>query len=255
MVILIIKLSGHRGYKAKEVENSKAGFLKAINENLDYIEFDVRKTKDNVPILFHDTKINRLVKNKRGKIEKYTIKQLKSFQYRDGQKILSLEEIFLLANGKIKMILDLKVQGIETEIIQLIRKYNIEKAIIIQSLLGKVIKICHKIAPDLEYAIYRGYLGMIGNYLGMIGKFLYLHKILAHIFYNIKIKPYPIKYLNIDGIFIYDELISLAKNQGLKIILGARKPEKYLKYLGKWKVDIINSNNPKKIKELLEEVL
>ncbi len=254
MVIFIIKLSGHRGYKAKEVENSKAGFLKAINENLDYIEFDVRKTKDNVPILFHDPKINRLVKNKRGEIEKFTIKQLKSFEYRDGQKILSLEEIFLLANGKIKMILDLKVQGIESEIIQLIRKYNLEKAIIIQSLHGKVINQCHKIAPDLEYAIYRGYLGMIGK-LGKFVRFFYMHKILAHIFYHIKIKPYPIKYLNVDGVFMYDELISLAKNQGIKIILGARNPERYLKYLGKWKVDIINSNNPKKIKELLEEVL
>ncbi|MBD3342957.1 MAG: hypothetical protein GF353_27925 [Candidatus Lokiarchaeota archaeon] len=29
-------------------------FFQAIKENLDYIEFDVRRTSDNIPIIYHD---------------------------------------------------------------------------------------------------------------------------------------------------------------------------------------------------------
>ena len=241
------KFSGHRGYKDKSIENTKESFLKAIYENLDYIELDIRKTKDNMPIVFHDKKLNRMLSKKRGKIENYSLKELKTFEYKDGQKILTLEEILYLIKGKIKIIFDLKIKGIESKIIALIRKYNLEDDVIVQSKKGAIINNCYRIAPDLDYSLYRGFLGKMWAF----GDILKIHKITAPIMYYIKVRPYPIKYINLDGPYIYDDLISLCHKKGIKIILGSWKVKKYVKYAVKWNIFIINSNNPEKIKKYL----
>ncbi|MFX1338711.1 MAG: hypothetical protein ACFFDK_08890, partial [Promethearchaeota archaeon] len=69
--------------------------------------------------------------------------------------------------------------------------------------------------------------------------------------YYVKVKPYHINYINLDGPYIYDDLIMTCHSNGLKIILGSWNVKKYVKYVRKWNVYIINSNDPKKIKEYL----
>jgi len=209
----------------------------------------VRITSDNKPVIFHDQKINRLLVKKRGKVKNYTFEELKSFQYKDGQKILSLEEFFSLVKGKIRMILDLKDKGSESVIIGLIRSYNLEKDVIVQSKHGDIIRICYDLAPNIKYALYRAFLGKIWFF----GKILRLNKLMATIFYNLKVRPYPIRYLNLDGPFIYDEFLSIINEKKIKIILGALRVEKYIKNVNKWNVDIVNSDNPSMMREYLKD--
>jgi glycerophosphoryl diester phosphodiesterase len=246
-----IKFAGHRGYKDKEIENSKKAFSKAVEEDLDYIEFDVRKTADNIPIIFHDEKINRMIKNQKGKVQNFTLKELKSFEYKDGQKILTLNEFISYFNTKTNYIIDLKVAGIELELIKLIRKNKLERRTIIQTKNKKLLIKLYNLAPDLNYALYRGYMG----YLGRIGKIMKLHKILALIFYYIDVKPYPIKYLSSDGPFLYYELISLLRKKDIKIILGALRTHQYIQQALRWNVDIIICNHADNIKKLLNHHL
>ncbi len=248
-MIFIIKLAGHRGYKEKELENTKAAFLKAIEENLNYIEFDIRKSMDNIPIIFHDETLNRIIKNVKEKIENLNVNQLKSFKYDDGQEILTLDELFSLTNGRVNYILDLRDSGIEHEIIHLIRKYKLERHIIVQSRIKKSIKKLYKIAPDLEYALYLGYMGKPNKW----SNFFRINKLLALIFYYARIKRYPVKYLSSDGQYLYYEIISLVQKKGIKVILGAIKLENYIKCLKKWKVDIITTNNAENTKKLLKK--
>ncbi|MFX0073326.1 MAG: hypothetical protein ACFFAO_19790, partial [Candidatus Hermodarchaeota archaeon] len=107
----------------------------------------------------------------------------------------------------------------------------------------------YKLAPDLDYALYRGFMGKLGK----LGKALKLNKILALIYYYKDIKPYPIKYLSSDGIFLYEELISLVrKKKGLLIILGAIRVKYYLKYVKKWKINIIITNDAEYTRMLLK---
>ena len=245
-MIFIIKFSGHRGYKAKEIENTKAAVLRAIEEKLDYIEIDVRKASDDNLVIFHNRKINKLLDG-RGSVHNYSLRQLKSFQYKDGQKILTFEELLDLTKGKIKLIIDVKSKEIEKKIISMISKYEIQKEVIIQSFLKTIIKKCQKIAPDLDYAIYRAFVGNLGK---VLGKGLRLHKLTAPLFYRFMIKKIPVKYVSLDGPFMYDEFISILNTNGLNIILGAMKTKKYLKNTEKWNIKIINCDNPEEIKKL-----
>jgi glycerophosphoryl diester phosphodiesterase len=186
--------------------------------------------------------------NKKGNVENYTLEDLKSCVYPDGQRILTLEEFFSIVDGQVDYILDLKVKGIEKKIIELVRVNNLEKRIIIQSQSKNIIKKLYKLAPDLDYALYRGYMGNLGK----LGSILKLHNLLAYTFYSLNIKPYPIKYLSSDGPFLYHELTSLLKKKGIKIILGSIRTHKYIKNIKKWNVEIITCNHVEYIRSLLK---
>ena len=50
----------HRGASALAPENTLAAFKKAIDDHSEGIEFDVRLTKDGVPVVFHDSDLKRI---------------------------------------------------------------------------------------------------------------------------------------------------------------------------------------------------
>src|SRR5215208_2524413 len=50
---------GHRGASAVAPENTMAAFREAIATGADGIEFDVRLTRDGVPVIIHDSTLRR----------------------------------------------------------------------------------------------------------------------------------------------------------------------------------------------------
>lgn len=52
------KIYGHRGCRALLNENSLLGHNKSLYLGVDMIDMDITLTKDNIPIVFHDNKIN-----------------------------------------------------------------------------------------------------------------------------------------------------------------------------------------------------
>ena len=49
----------HRGFSDEAPENSMAAFQKAIEAKSDMIELDVRLSADNIPVIFHDRRLQR----------------------------------------------------------------------------------------------------------------------------------------------------------------------------------------------------
>src|SRR5437016_11609398 len=50
---------GHRGASAVAPENTLAAFARAIQDGADGIEFDVRLSRDGVPVVVHDATLQR----------------------------------------------------------------------------------------------------------------------------------------------------------------------------------------------------
>ena len=137
-----IFISGHRGTTIKSIENTKEAFEYCIKNKIDYIEFDVRKTEDEQLIIFHDKKINRLL-NGSGNIEKYTLKELQKFSYKNGQKIQNLEEFFNQIQKKCRLMLEIKSHGIARKVIETIHQFGYKKdEILIQSFFPREIMDC-----------------------------------------------------------------------------------------------------------------
>lgn len=52
-----MNIIGHRGARGLAPENTIAGLRKGLEHHVDMLEFDVRVTKDGVPVLHHDSKM------------------------------------------------------------------------------------------------------------------------------------------------------------------------------------------------------
>ena len=75
-----VTLINHRGYNWSAPENTLPAFTMSANLGYTYVEADVRFTRDNVPVLLHDTTIDR-TSNGRGAVEKLTYNQLLQFDF------------------------------------------------------------------------------------------------------------------------------------------------------------------------------
>ncbi|TFJ93746.1 glycerophosphodiester phosphodiesterase [Lentibacillus salicampi] len=88
----------HRGASKYAPENTMASFSLAHQQGADGIETDVHLTKDHIPVLMHDERVNRTT-NSSGYIKDYTFEQLRQLDAGAwfspefaGSRILSLEE-------------------------------------------------------------------------------------------------------------------------------------------------------------------
>ena len=61
-----VKAVNHRGYNSVAPENTLPAFKLSKQNGFRYVETDVRFTSDNVPVLLHDTTINRTARNADG---------------------------------------------------------------------------------------------------------------------------------------------------------------------------------------------
>ena len=115
MPLKISQVIGHRGAAAYAPENTLEGIHTAADMGIDWVELDVKLTKDDVPILFHDEDLSRTT-NGSGLVRETTyddIKQLEAGSWFGesftGIKIPTLEEaIEDLVNRNLGLNLEIK---------------------------------------------------------------------------------------------------------------------------------------------------
>ena len=71
-----VEITAHRGDSIKALENTIPAFEKAIESGADWIELDVKETRDNVPVVFHDSSLKRLM-GQDGTIREMTLEEIK----------------------------------------------------------------------------------------------------------------------------------------------------------------------------------
>ena len=96
----------HRGNSNYFVENSFEAIFTAIHNKVEYIEIDLRQTKDGQIIISHDNSLRRIFK-KKGVISSLTHKEILDL-CSDGTEVLTLDYIIKLLNGKTKFFFEIK---------------------------------------------------------------------------------------------------------------------------------------------------
>ena len=123
------------------------------------IETDVRKTKDGVLVLFHDDTLDR-VTGVEGKISNFTYDELKSFPVKKGEihDLIPTLEDFLshFSYRDITFAIELKDDGIEKEVADLIFKYGIEKKTVVTAFEIERIRRIKEYAPTLRTGFLTG---------------------------------------------------------------------------------------------------
>ncbi len=240
-------IAGHRGDSYSYYENTMTAFKMALENGADMIETDVRLTKDLVPVLIHDHNTDRTA-DKKCVVADTTYQELRQLNVGDKmcpEVIPTLEELLVWAKDT-HLTLNLEIKEYYSEqnqkrveeciekTIALVEKYGLGQRIVVNSFDAYV----------LEY-VYKKY-----------GK-----KYLLHGFY-----PYselgnktinPDEYLYCACIFEwqekkhYDYLIE----KGIEPWVGASVTQiSKLKTCLNYGAKLITTNNPKDIKEKLENI-
>jgi len=233
----MINITSHRGFSHDVPENTIPAIEKAIEEQSDYIEVDVRQTKDGELVLLHDeslmrtTGVNREIWN----INYDEVSLLDAGSWLDeayiGTKVPTLREVFELCKGKSNLNIHLKSEThtneLENKVVALIEEYEMSLQCIISSTSLPILENVKKLNPDIKtglitYQIYQGY---------------YSNE--------------NIDFFSIKSYFISERTIQEVHKYGKEVHVWTVNAKNELKRMKRLGVDNIITDNPAYVKEVL----
>jgi len=124
----------HRGAHVGIPENTLAAYRKAIELGCDFVEVDVRTTKDGHLVSVHNATIDDYAPGATGKVKEMTLAELQALdigsrvgpEWKD-ERIPTMDEVFALCAGKIGIYLDMK-EASTAQVLELVRKHGMEKS-------------------------------------------------------------------------------------------------------------------------------
>lgn len=129
----------------------------------DMIELDVQLSKDGIPVVFHDAKLEKH-SNGKGFVSSFLFDELRQLDTGKwfstefmGEKIPSLLEVLQWAADKILVNIEIKTEavrdsyknGVEEKVLRLVRKTGMERHVIISSFDYRAIERIKKMSPEI----------------------------------------------------------------------------------------------------------
>ena len=148
----------HRGNHVAAQENTLAAFQNAINVGADYVEIDLRTSKDSQLVIMHDATVNRMT-NGTGKVSDLNWAELKQLKVIDKnhsewseQSIPLFREVLKLCKGKINIYLDFKNADVNASY-QALKKAGMQHSVIVYINAAHQLAEWKKIAPQIPLMV------------------------------------------------------------------------------------------------------
>ncbi|WP_026174431.1 glycerophosphodiester phosphodiesterase [Effusibacillus pohliae] len=153
----------HRGACAHAPENTMAAFRLAVEMGCSGLEFDVQLSKDGIPVVIHDERLDRIT-GAHGLVSEYTWKELRTMDVGKwmgdrwkGERIPALEEVLVEFSG-LFLNVELKnsvipYDGLEEKVIRLIERYCDPANVIVSSFNHASVKFIKELAPHVQTGV------------------------------------------------------------------------------------------------------
>jgi glycerophosphoryl diester phosphodiesterase len=180
-----ILVHGHRGARARRPENTLPGFEYAISVGADALEMDVAVTRDDVVVVSHDPKLNRLICRSPdpprairdltlAELERWDCGALRNPRFRNqtpipGARVPTLDQVLNLSdrghflfNIEVKSFPERPALSPPPErfadlVHQAIRRHKLQGRTIVQSFDFRILHAMRKLAPEIRLgALYAG---------------------------------------------------------------------------------------------------
>ncbi|MBE9465146.1 glycerophosphodiester phosphodiesterase family protein [Dyadobacter subterraneus] len=240
-----ILVASHRAVHHELPENSIPAIKEGIRLGIDLIETDVKVSKDGIPMLMHDGKVDRTT-NGKGNLEDQTYEELRKLRLVvkgkiTDEKIPTLEEALTVAKGKILVDLDLKTSNIQP-VIEVIKKTGTKDMVFFfdsdYEILAKVD------AADKQYML--------------------MPRAYSYAMADSALKLFQPEVVHIDSKFYTSEVTSLIKNKHARVWINALgEPDEEIRKgnaknaiseLIKNGADVIQTDEPEKMIMVLKEM-
>lgn len=144
---------GHRGACGHEPENTLESVRKAVSFGVDYVEIDVRITKDNQFVLMHNATLEGTT-NGKGKISNMTLDEIQQYHIKEKNlHIPSFQEAVNDIDGKAKILIDIKDRESGNAIVKFVRINGIQHNVIAGSIFTKTLKVIKQLAPEIPVGL------------------------------------------------------------------------------------------------------
>lgn len=239
------KVFAHRGFSGQYPENTLLAFRKAIEAGCDGIELDVHLSKDGIPVVIHDERIDRTTDGT-GEVRNYTVEELRRFDagaIMPGrfafEPIPTLEEYFtLVKDSSIVTNIELKngvfrYEGMEEKVIQMIHKYHLEDRIIFSSFNHESIALCRQLIPEIPCGfLYDCWLLHSGTYA----------------------KTNGVQYLHPSFYSLNDQVIEEVHREGIGLNVWTVNDESVMRYLAQKQVHGLITNYPDLCRRIVDSL-
>lgn len=129
-------MASHRGTHTHDPENSLAALEAAIQVGVDFVECDLRTTKDGHIVILHDSTVDRTT-NGKGKLAELTLTEVKAVTLRDSrfpertsERIPTFEELLQAAKGRMGFYLDCKAVDPD-QAFALVKRYKLPERVFV----------------------------------------------------------------------------------------------------------------------------
>lgn len=152
-------LVAHRGYSSQAPENTLPAIQKAAEYGFDYVEIDVRQTKDGVWVLIHDEDVGTVC-DKSGKVSSYTYYDLVTCNVVKGANIQEYSELKIptfeqalkaCLEFNVKPMIEIKdytPEGLEN-LLKIIEKYGFTKTCSVISFHRRAVEIVRELSSEI----------------------------------------------------------------------------------------------------------
>ncbi len=150
----------HRGAPVAEPENTLASFALALAQGADALETDLRFTRDDEIVLFHDETLERTTDGQ-GKVRDHSLSELKRFRTRrpDGsgwsdERVPSLVELLIATQARTPLLLELKDRlflqpSYAQKLIDTLQAYGILRSSAIVSFDMDLVRAVNRVDPEI----------------------------------------------------------------------------------------------------------
>ncbi len=159
----------HRGASFDAPENTLSAFELAIAQGADMIELDVRLSRDQEVMVFHDRSLKRTAGDEQ-LLQQLSLRELKHLDaggwfepHFAGEEIPTLAEVLQICQGRIMLNIEIKKDAvfrsealIEKKILALLEQYNMSHQVMISSFEPLALKRIKEMTPQISTALLYG---------------------------------------------------------------------------------------------------
>ena len=231
-----VQIAVHRGDTSNAPENSLPALISAIDKGFQVVELDVQLTKDGVAVLNHDSDLRRMtgLKKRVADMNFNEVQQLYIGMDANGYPIHipSLSSVLAEAQGRIKLLLDLKPNGapseaLAEEVVRLIKEAGVEEEVRVQSFDGEVLGRIRELAPEIK-----------------IGRILF--------FALGDLSVLDVDFYTIEQVMLTDFLVNQAHADGREVWVWTVNSRRDMKEVLKYPIDGIITDYPETAQSMVE---
>ena len=224
----------HRGASRVAPENTLAAFRQAVEIGADGIELDVQLSADGVPVVIHDTTVDRTTDGS-GWVRDLTLAQLQELDAGGhagaafaGERIPTLEEVLAEVGDRLLIDIELKYPTLETvslegQIIEVIRRLGMQQRVWLSSFKPYALHTARRWAPAMPCGLIYGPLSPGSWLLGPIT---------------------PHEALHPHASLVSERMMQRARKRGLRVITWTVDDPAQARQLATRGVDAIITNTP-----------